>query len=96
MGHVLHSSFPFCVKAEKKKGRSATFYPVDNTPVLLPVDETQPPALSSSSSMEPVGVGTEMALLSNILAAYAFITGMSHLLGSCKLSIDPPFTVTWG
>uniref|UniRef100_A0A8C3U3C3 EVA1 domain-containing protein n=1 Tax=Catharus ustulatus TaxID=91951 RepID=A0A8C3U3C3_CATUS len=57
---------------EKKKGRSATFYPVDNTPVLLPVDETQPPALSSS--MEPVGVGTEMALLSNILAAYAFIT----------------------
>ncbi|XP_031960357.1 protein eva-1 homolog A isoform X2 [Corvus moneduloides] len=59
---------------EKKKGRSATFYPVDNTPLLLPVDETQPPALSSSSSMEPVGVSTEMALLSNILAAYAFIT----------------------
>uniref|UniRef100_A0A8D2M2A3 Eva-1 homolog A, regulator of programmed cell death n=1 Tax=Zonotrichia albicollis TaxID=44394 RepID=A0A8D2M2A3_ZONAL len=62
---------------EKKKGRSATFYPVDNTPLLLPVDETEPPGLSSSSSsssMEPVGVGTEMALLSNILAAYAFIT----------------------
>uniref|UniRef100_A0A8C3M3H9 Uncharacterized protein n=1 Tax=Geospiza parvula TaxID=87175 RepID=A0A8C3M3H9_GEOPR len=61
---------------EKKKGRSAAFYPVDNTPLLLPVDETEPPGLSSSSSssMEPVGVGTEMALLSNILAAYAFIT----------------------
>ncbi|XP_012948855.1 protein eva-1 homolog A isoform X2 [Anas platyrhynchos] len=57
---------------EKKKGRSATFYPLDNTPFLLPVDETQPPVLTSS--MEPVGVSTEMALLSNILAAYAFIT----------------------
>ncbi|XP_030902524.1 protein eva-1 homolog C isoform X2 [Melopsittacus undulatus] len=58
--------------AEKKKGRSATFYPLDNSPFLLPVDETQLPALNSS--MEPVGVSTEMALLSNILAAYAFIT----------------------
>uniref|UniRef100_A0A8C6JJ76 Uncharacterized protein n=1 Tax=Melopsittacus undulatus TaxID=13146 RepID=A0A8C6JJ76_MELUD len=57
---------------EKKKGRSATFYPLDNSPFLLPVDETQLPALNSS--MEPVGVSTEMALLSNILAAYAFIT----------------------
>lgn len=78
MLYIPHSSFPFCLKAEKKKGRSATFYPVDNTPILLPVDETEPPALSSSSSsMEPMGVGTEMALLSNILAAYAFITGTS-------------------
>ncbi|XP_075271058.1 protein eva-1 homolog A isoform X3 [Opisthocomus hoazin] len=58
--------------AEKKKGRSATFYPLDNTPFLLAVDETQPLALNIS--MEPVGVSTEMALLSNILAAYAFIT----------------------
>lgn len=57
---------------EKKKGRSATFYPLDNTPFLLPVDETQPPVFTSS--MEPVGVSTEMALLSNVLAAYAFIT----------------------
>ncbi|NXS09087.1 EVA1A protein, partial [Neodrepanis coruscans] len=40
--------------------------------LLLPVDETQPPVLTSN--MEPVGVSTEMALLSNILAAYAFIT----------------------
>ncbi|KFO98501.1 Protein eva-1 A, partial [Calypte anna] len=39
---------------------------------LLPVDETQPPVFNSS--MEPVGVSTEMALLSNILAAYAFVT----------------------
>lgn len=74
-------------KAEKKKGRSATFYPLDNTPFLLPVDETQPPVFTSS--MEPVGVSTEMALLSNILAAYAFITGRSgghHLSG---LFVDP-------
>ncbi|XP_075353911.1 protein eva-1 homolog A isoform X4 [Mycteria americana] len=63
---------PNVIGDEKKKGRSATFYPLDNTPFLLPVDETQPPALNSS--MEPVGVSTEMALLSNILAAYAFIT----------------------
>ncbi|KAF1492943.1 hypothetical protein FQV08_0003757, partial [Pygoscelis antarcticus] len=47
-------------------------YTCDNTPFLLPVDETQPPVLNSS--MEPVGVSTGMALLSNILAAYAFIT----------------------
>ncbi|KAF4794094.1 protein eva-1 A isoform X5 [Turdus rufiventris] len=75
LSDVSPSNIERALPAEKKKGRSATFYPVDNTPVLLPVDETQPPALSSSSSsMEPVGVGTEMALLSNILAAYAFIT----------------------
>ncbi|XP_053880311.1 protein eva-1 homolog A isoform X2 [Malaclemys terrapin pileata] len=60
------------VLSEKKKGRSATFYPLDNTPLLLPVDETQRPV--DNSSMEPVGVSTEMALLSNILAAYSFIT----------------------
>ncbi|KAM9016607.1 protein eva-1 homolog A isoform 3-T3 [Ara ararauna] len=63
---------PNVIRDEKKKGRSATFYPLDNSPFLLPVDETQLPALNSS--MEPVGVSTEMALLSNILAAYAFIT----------------------
>lgn len=87
---------PFCFKAEKKKGRSATFYPLDNTPFLLPVDETQPPALNSS--MEPVGVSTEMALLSNILAAYAFITGRfcgCHFSGLsqalCGPSIEPTF-----
>lgn len=82
--HVPCSSLPFCFKAEKKKGRSATFYPLDNTPFLLPVDETQPPLFTSS--MEPVGVSTEMALLSNVLAAYAFITGRS---GGCCLSALP-------
>jgi len=93
---VPRSSFPFCFKAEKKKGRSATFYPLDNTPFLLAVDETQPLALNIS--MEPVGVSTEMALLSNILAAYAFITGRScdcHLSGSsqalCRPSVEPTF-----
>lgn len=91
LGHVPHSSFPFCFKAEKKKGRSATFYPVDNSPFLLPVDETQLPALNSS--MEPVGISTEMALLSNILAAYAFVTGRScgcHLSGlaSCLQTLS--------
>ncbi|XP_057283640.1 protein eva-1 homolog A isoform X1 [Pezoporus wallicus] len=69
---VSPSNIGRALPAEKKKGRSATFYSLDNSPFLLPVDETQLPALNSS--MEPVGVSTEMALLSNILAAYAFIT----------------------
>ncbi|KAM6085949.1 protein eva-1 homolog A isoform 4-T4 [Theristicus caerulescens] len=72
LSDVSPSNIGRVLPAEKKKGRSATFYPLDNTPFLVPVDETQPPALNSS--MEPVGVSTEMALLSNILAAYAFIT----------------------
>ncbi|XP_065537838.1 protein eva-1 homolog A isoform X3 [Lathamus discolor] len=69
---VSPSNVGRALPAEKKKGRSATFYDLDNSPFLLPVDEIQLPALNSS--MEPVGVSTEMALLSNILAAYAFIT----------------------
>ncbi|XP_054052238.1 protein eva-1 homolog A isoform X1 [Rissa tridactyla] len=72
LSDVSPSNIGRALPAEKKKGRSATFYPLDNTPFLLPVDETQPPA--PNSSMEPVGVSTEMALLSNILAAYAFVT----------------------
>ncbi|XP_069706861.1 protein eva-1 homolog A isoform X5 [Phaenicophaeus curvirostris] len=72
LSDVSSSNIGRALPAEKKKGRSATFYPLDNTPFLLPVDETQPPVLNRS--MEPVGVSTEMALLSNILAAYAFIT----------------------
>ncbi|KAM9196303.1 protein eva-1 homolog C-like isoform 2-T2 [Mergus octosetaceus] len=72
LSDVSPSNIGRALPAEKKKGRSATFYPLDNTPFLLPVDETQPPVFTSS--MEPVGVSTEMALLSNILAAYAFIT----------------------
>ncbi|XP_021246597.1 protein eva-1 homolog A isoform X5 [Numida meleagris] len=72
LSDVSPPSIGRALPAEKKKGRSATFYPLDNTPFLLPVDETQPPAFTSS--MEPVGVSTEMALLSNVLAAYAFVT----------------------
>ncbi|XP_026702150.1 protein eva-1 homolog A isoform X3 [Athene cunicularia] len=72
LSDVSPSNIGRALPAEKKKGRSATFYPLDNSPFLHPVDETQPPALNSS--MEPVGVSTEMALLSNVLAAYAFIT----------------------
>uniref|UniRef100_A0A7M4DV75 Protein eva-1 homolog C-like n=1 Tax=Crocodylus porosus TaxID=8502 RepID=A0A7M4DV75_CROPO len=64
---IIKSALP-----EKKRGRSATFYPPDYSPVLLPVDETQ--ELVFNSSMEPAGISTEMALLSNILAAYSFIT----------------------
>nr|XP_033795302.1 protein eva-1 homolog A isoform X2 [Geotrypetes seraphini] len=57
---------------EKKKGRSATFHSIDNSPSLLPADETQQPALNSS--MPPVGrISTEMALFTNILSAYSFI-----------------------
>ncbi|XP_025948119.1 protein eva-1 homolog A isoform X6 [Dromaius novaehollandiae] len=72
LSDVSPSNIGRALPAEKKKGRSATFYPLEITPILLPVDETQPPAFNSS--MEPVGVSTEMALLSNILAAYSFIT----------------------
>ncbi|XP_021246598.1 protein eva-1 homolog A isoform X6 [Numida meleagris] len=75
LSDVSPPSIGRALPAEKKKGRSATFYPLDNTPFLLPVDETQPPAFTSS--MEPVGVSTEMALLSNVLAAYAFVTDNS-------------------
>ncbi|XP_030054652.1 protein eva-1 homolog C [Microcaecilia unicolor] len=58
---------------EKKKGRSATFHSIDHSLLLLPADETQQPALNSS--MPPVGrISTEMALVTNILAAYSFIT----------------------
>ncbi|XP_010223761.1 PREDICTED: protein eva-1 homolog A, partial [Tinamus guttatus] len=72
LSDVSPSNIGRALPAEKKKGRSASFYPPELTPSLLPVDETQPPALNGS--MEPVGVSTEMALLSNILAAYSFIT----------------------
>ncbi|XP_068793128.1 protein eva-1 homolog A isoform X4 [Struthio camelus] len=72
LSDVSPSNIGRALPAEKKKGRSATFYPLEITPFLLPVDETQSPAFNSS--MEPMGVSTEMALLSNILAAYSFIT----------------------
>ncbi|XP_069461948.1 protein eva-1 homolog A isoform X2 [Ambystoma mexicanum] len=61
------------IQPEKKKGRSATFYPIDSHPLLPPVDEM--PRMGFNISTEPVGkVSTEMALLSNLLAAYSFIS----------------------
>lgn len=61
----------FCTE-EKKIGRSASFYPMDSKPLPVPVDEVRRPLFNDS--METRGVHTEMALLSNILAAYSFIT----------------------
>ncbi|XP_060087380.1 protein eva-1 homolog C-like [Heteronotia binoei] len=58
------------VLPEKKKGRSATFYPLDTRPLLLPADERT----AVDGTMEPAGTGPEMELLSNILAASSFIT----------------------
>ncbi|KAM8953260.1 protein eva-1 homolog C-like [Pelodytes ibericus] len=56
--------------SETKKGRAAAFYPVDND---LSMDETQHPV--SNHTTAPVGrINTEMALISNVLAAYSFIT----------------------
>ncbi|XP_078503822.1 protein eva-1 homolog C-like [Lissotriton helveticus] len=58
--------------AEKKKGRSATFYPIER-PLLPRLDET--PRMGFNTSTDPVGrVSTEMALISNLLAAYSFIS----------------------
>ncbi|XP_053315952.1 protein eva-1 homolog A isoform X2 [Spea bombifrons] len=55
---------------EKKKGRAAAYYPADNN---LSMDESQRPV--SNNSMAPVGqISTEMALISNVLAAYSFIS----------------------
>ncbi|XP_054826833.1 protein eva-1 homolog C-like [Eublepharis macularius] len=64
------SSITEHVLPEKKKGRSATFYPLDTQSLLLPVDER----IAVKGAMEPAGTSTEMELLSNILAAYSFIT----------------------
>nr|XP_056712826.1 protein eva-1 homolog C-like [Euleptes europaea] len=64
------SSIADHVLPEKKKGRSAAFYPLDTQPLLLPVDERT----AVNRTMEPAGTGTEMELLSNILAASSFIT----------------------
>uniref|UniRef100_M3XJI8 Eva-1 homolog A, regulator of programmed cell death n=2 Tax=Latimeria chalumnae TaxID=7897 RepID=M3XJI8_LATCH len=44
---------------------------MDNKPPPLPVDETQ--RRSFNGSMEPRGISIEMALLSNIVAAYSFV-----------------------
>uniref|UniRef100_A0A6I8N637 Eva-1 homolog A, regulator of programmed cell death n=2 Tax=Ornithorhynchus anatinus TaxID=9258 RepID=A0A6I8N637_ORNAN len=74
-GVFFADASPFLIESivpEKKKGRSAAFDPEDPLPVPFPVDKRARPSLNGS--MEPVGVSTEMALFSNILAAYSFIT----------------------
>ncbi|XP_077173169.1 protein eva-1 homolog C-like isoform X2 [Paroedura picta] len=64
------SSITDHVLPEKKKGRSATFYPLDTWPLWLPADERT----AVDGTMEPAGTSREMELLSNILAASSFIT----------------------
>ncbi|XP_075717089.1 protein eva-1 homolog A [Rhinoderma darwinii] len=55
---------------DTKKGQAAAFYPVDNN---LSMGEIDPPI--SNQTMAPVGQSnSEMALISNVLAAYSFIT----------------------
>ncbi|KAE8605262.1 hypothetical protein XENTR_v10015045 [Xenopus tropicalis] len=55
---------------EKKKGRAAAFYPASNDPSM---DEAYQPV--TNRTMAPVGqINKEMAVLSNIMAAYSFIT----------------------
>ncbi|KAM4692945.1 protein eva-1 homolog A [Discoglossus pictus] len=55
---------------DKKRGRAAAFYPADNN---LSMDEIKHP--NSTHTMAPVGqTNSEMALISNLLAAYSFIT----------------------
>ncbi|CAH2245748.1 eva-1 homolog A isoform X2 [Pelobates cultripes] len=62
---ITEQAFP-----EKKRGRAAAFYPGDDN---LSMDNTQHPV--SNRTMAPVGrASTEMALISNMLAAYSFIT----------------------
>ncbi|XP_075454604.1 protein eva-1 homolog A [Ascaphus truei] len=54
----------------EKKGRAAAFYPADHD---LSMDEIKHPV--ANRTMAPVGqINTEMALISNLLAAYSFIT----------------------
>ncbi|KAJ6659659.1 hypothetical protein lerEdw1_018628 [Lerista edwardsae] len=57
------------VREEERKACYLLFF---TQPLLLPVDSTQKTACNSC--MEPVETSAEMALLSNILAAYSFIT----------------------
>lgn len=59
-----------CVNVEeKKKGRSASNYPMDTKPLPIPVDE------SDKKLLETRGIRTEMALLSNILETYSYVIG---------------------
>lgn len=55
---------------EVRKGQAAAFYPIDNNLSMGAID---PPV--SNQTMAPVGQSnSEMALISNVLAAYSFIT----------------------
>ncbi|XP_073530194.1 protein eva-1 homolog C-like isoform X3 [Phyllobates terribilis] len=58
------------VLPDAKKGQAAAFYPIDNNLSMGAID---PPI--SNQTMAPVGQSnSKMALISNILAAYSFIT----------------------
>ncbi|XP_072107599.1 protein eva-1 homolog A-like isoform X3 [Mobula birostris] len=67
---------------EKKKGRSASNYPMD-TKLPIPLDE------SNKQLLETRGIRTKMALLSNILETYSYIvenpekTALYFLSGVC-------------
>ncbi|XP_061468816.1 protein eva-1 homolog A [Rhineura floridana] len=74
--YALHPSIALYSKTEKKKGKSANLLPTQHPAIVPAVDETQRTAFSKN--MEPVGTSTEMALLSNILAAYSFIAENSE------------------
>ncbi|XP_041105651.1 protein eva-1 homolog C-like [Polyodon spathula] len=56
---------------KKKTGRVSGFYPMEEKSSLVPLYEK--PRQMMNSSMESKPISTEMALLSNILAAYSFI-----------------------
>ncbi|XP_073530193.1 protein eva-1 homolog C-like isoform X2 [Phyllobates terribilis] len=61
------------VLPDAKKGQAAAFYPIDNNLSMGAID---PPI--SNQTMAPVGQSnSKMALISNILAAYSFITDCS-------------------
>ncbi|XP_038655823.1 protein eva-1 homolog C-like isoform X3 [Scyliorhinus canicula] len=71
-GVFPHDVLPFITEAslpeEKKKGRSAFDYPMDAKPLPAPLDEID------KQLLETRGIQTEMALLSNILETYSYIT----------------------
>ncbi|XP_062890965.1 protein eva-1 homolog C-like isoform X1 [Mobula hypostoma] len=86
-GVFPHDAFPFITEAtlpeEKKKGRSASNYPMDTKPLPIPLDE------SNKQLLETRGIRTKMALLSNILETYSYIvenpekTALYFLSGVC-------------
>ncbi|XP_007901499.1 protein eva-1 homolog C isoform X2 [Callorhinchus milii] len=87
-GVFSHDVLPFITETslpeEKKKGRSPSSYPMDTKPLPPPVDETDVRLLDRT--METRGIQTEMELLSNILAAYSYIT----VRISCRTELRKP------